>query len=111
MGCVIESFAERQLKGRSVVIPKIAPFWTRLYGFFGWFADVNNFSAVIPVPEPRGLPKDVRETVASYREGRDITCVTFGPQSGGAQMHCDLDYRPSTTYRTSSDYNSDGYHG
>jgi hypothetical protein len=34
------------------------PFDGRSYALFGWLAGVRNYSAIVPLSEPRGLPED-----------------------------------------------------
>lgn len=35
----------------------------RNYGFFGWLADVRNYSAIEPLSQPKGIPGDVTTSV------------------------------------------------
>lgn len=57
MGCDIHTVAQRRtIDGWKTL--DFAPFDWRSYGMFGFLADVRNYSAVMPISEPRGLPDD-----------------------------------------------------
>lgn len=76
MGCDIHSYAEvRDENGRWYPAPERiplddwarkyygrdfgrSPFDWRSYGLYGFLANVRNYSAVTPISEPRGMPKD-----------------------------------------------------
>jgi hypothetical protein len=65
VGCDIHSHAERCIGGRWVALD-VKAFDDRNYGFFGWLANVRNYSAMRPIAANRGFPSD-----ASERAGRD----------------------------------------
>lgn len=76
MGCDIHSYVESQNENgtwervtweRQEEFDE-GPFDWRAYGMYGFFADVRNYSAVPPLAEPRGLPKDVSEQVRAEHE-------------------------------------------
>lgn len=74
MGCDIHMHAEKRVDGKWVkaerVIPKNKygdPLENRSYGYFGWLADVRNYSEIPPIAQPRGVPDDMApETKASF---------------------------------------------
>ncbi len=48
---------------------EIQPFRNRNYAFFGWLADITNYSAIAPLDKPRGLPKNLStELLDKYSE-------------------------------------------
>lgn len=84
MGCDIHTFVEIRREGRWRVADVSAqpwgesdrhdepePFSTRLYGVFGFLADVRNLSKVPPLALPRGLPVDVSAEVKTTLENED----------------------------------------
>ncbi|WP_262265532.1 hypothetical protein [Microvirga yunnanensis] len=58
MSSDIRSQAERRVDRRWEVVPDLWPFDCRDYSIFGFLADVRNYSAVRPISEPRGIPRD-----------------------------------------------------
>ena len=58
MGCDIHSVAERRVNGKWEVIPGLRPFDWRHYGWFGFLANVRNYSAIPSLAQPRGVPVD-----------------------------------------------------
>jgi hypothetical protein len=57
MGCDIHSIAQRKTDAGWEDLD-FSPFESRIYGVFGFLADVRNYSAVPPLSPPRGLPDD-----------------------------------------------------
>lgn len=57
MGCDIHSHAEKQESGRWVGVD-VEAFENCDYGFFGWLADVRNYSSLTPIAADRGFPAD-----------------------------------------------------
>jgi hypothetical protein len=49
---------------------EIQPFRSRNYAFFGWLADIRNYSAVAPLDKPRGLPKNLSAALLDKYNGR-----------------------------------------
>ncbi|MFG6661151.1 hypothetical protein [Sulfitobacter sp. 915] len=74
MGCDIHIYTERKsAEGYELVkgakfIEGPDPFDWRSYGMFGFLAGVRNYSAVTPIADPRGLPRDVSTEVAEEYE-------------------------------------------
>lgn len=77
MGCDIHSYAERKIDGQwhwidgvfgSVKYPDKEPFGCRDYSVFAFLAGVRNYSDVIPIVEPRGLPEDISRLVKDQYE-------------------------------------------
>lgn len=78
MGCDIHMHTEKRVHGKWIKavreIPKSKhgdfnddPLENRSYAYFGWLADVRNYSEVPPISEPRGVPDDMApETKASF---------------------------------------------
>lgn len=78
MGCDIHMHAEKRVDGKWVKaerdVPKSKygnfkedPLENRSYSYFGWLADVRNYSEVPPISQPRGVPTDMApETKDSY---------------------------------------------
>jgi hypothetical protein len=70
MGCDIHSYAERKNQSGKWEMIEFSPFKWRNYDWFGFLADVRNYSAIPPIAEPRGLPKGlsprVREKVDDW---------------------------------------------
>lgn len=64
MGCYIHSQAEKQDGGRWVGLD-VEAFEEQNYRFFGWLADVCNYSGVTPLAADRGFPTDASAEVAS----------------------------------------------
>lgn len=59
MGCDIHSHAERRgADGTWKLVQGVHPFSDRSYEIFGFLAGVRNYSAVTPIVQPRGFPKD-----------------------------------------------------
>jgi hypothetical protein len=57
MGTDIRTFAERRIAdGTWQEIQGIDFLSNRVYGMFGFLANVRNYSAVPPITQPRGLP-------------------------------------------------------
>lgn len=54
-----------------------SPFINRNYSFFGWLADIKNYSAVTPLDEPRGLPKDLSPELMGEYEVHCAYLKTF----------------------------------
>lgn len=46
------------------------PFRCRNYAFFGWLSGIRNYSAVVPLDEPRGLPKNLSAELLDKYDGR-----------------------------------------
>jgi len=65
MGCDIHSYAEQQENERWVCLD-VEAFEDRWYGFFGWLANVRNYSAMTPIAAGRGIPDDASEKVAEH---------------------------------------------
>lgn len=65
MGCDIHSHAEKQEGGRWVSLD-VEAFEDRDYGFFGWLADVRNYSAMTPIAADRGFPADAGAEAAKH---------------------------------------------
>ncbi len=63
MGCDIWTRAERRENGKWTIIPSLVPFDWRSYGMYAFLASVNNYSAIKPISEARGLPDDAPPTV------------------------------------------------
>jgi hypothetical protein len=63
MGCDIHTVAEDFVDGewKELDIPR--PFDCRSYSIFGFLAGVRNYSDVIPISPPRGVPPDYRQRV------------------------------------------------
>jgi len=91
MGCDIHMWYERKSGDdwTDVEVPlnewKMGPLDHRSYAMFGFLAGVRNYSAITPISEPRGWPKDFRYS----RPGRTDDDVW---------------------YRDSDDYMFDEYH-
>lgn len=69
MGCDIHTYVERQTApGHWECVEDVKPFDQRNYGIFGFLADVRNYSAIPPIAEPRGLPRDLSQQVAAENE-------------------------------------------
>lgn len=49
---------------------ELHPFRNRNYSFFGWLADIRNYSAVAPLDKPRGLPKNLSTALMDKYEDR-----------------------------------------
>lgn len=67
MGCDIHSYAEKQDGGRWVGLD-VEAFEDRDYGFFGWLANVRNYSAMTPIAADRGFPADASSEAAKHYE-------------------------------------------
>lgn len=78
MGCDIHSYAEKQQNGEWIALDVVA-FDHRNYGFFGWLADVRNYSSVKPIAARRGLPKDASNSAKNEFEswGYDAHSVSW----------------------------------
>jgi hypothetical protein len=70
MGCDIHSYAEKKTDDGYEFLG-FRPFDWRAYGMYAFLAGVRNYSAVTPLAERRGLPKDISELVAFAYEGWD----------------------------------------
>lgn len=69
MGCDIHTYVERRLaSGQWERVDGEAPFDWRSYTHFGFLADVRNYSATVPIADPRGFPKDASAAVAEEYE-------------------------------------------
>ena len=72
MGCDIHCYAEkRNEQGVYEPIEGVEAFGARVYGTFGFLADVRNYSGVTPIAEARGIPADVSEWVKAEHESWD----------------------------------------
>lgn len=58
MGADIHCNAERRTEKGWETIPDLNLFDCRDYGLFGFLADVRNYSAIVPISQPRGMPVD-----------------------------------------------------
>lgn len=59
MGCDIHMFFQVRDSLESLTWKNIdIDYGQRNYGVFAWLADVRNYSAIIPLSEPRGYPED-----------------------------------------------------
>ena len=67
MGCDIHSHAEKQAGGRWVRVD-VEAFQRRDYGFFGWLADVRNYSGMTPIAAGRGFPADSSAEAAMHHD-------------------------------------------
>lgn len=65
MECDIHSRAEKQESGRWVGVD-VEAFEGRDYGFFGWLADVRNYSDLTPLAADRGFPADASAEAAKH---------------------------------------------
>jgi len=65
MGCDIHVVIEKKIEGKWVQIDVPDVFDYRSYGYFGFLANVRNYSAITPIDDPRGVPEDVKE---QYKE-------------------------------------------
>ena len=65
MGCDIHSYAEKQSDGLWVCV-NVDAFNYLDYGFFGWLANVRNYSDMVPIAANRGFPADASEEVAKH---------------------------------------------
>lgn len=65
MGCDIHSHAEKQDGGRWVGLD-VEAFKDRDYGFFGWLADVRNYSDMTPIAAGRGFPAAASAKAAKH---------------------------------------------
>jgi hypothetical protein len=63
MGCDIHIYAEKVVGLEWEHIPGLEPFNNCNYGTFGFLANVRNYSDVIPISNPRGIPSDVSNLV------------------------------------------------
>ncbi|MFA5697672.1 MAG: hypothetical protein WC888_04550 [Candidatus Izemoplasmatales bacterium] len=71
MGCDIHSFAEKKNQnGQYIIIEDLCPFDWRSYSVFGFLAGVRNYSNIIPISTPRGLPDDVCQEIKDDFESR-----------------------------------------
>lgn len=69
MGCDIHAFAEKKIEGGYVHVHLHPPLFDwRWYGLFAFLAGVRNYSAVTPIAQPRGLPKDLSSGIRSIYE-------------------------------------------
>lgn len=78
MGCDIHMHAEKRVGDQWAKAPRVIPKskhgnWNddplenRSYSYFGWLADVRNYSEIPPISQPRGVPDDMApETKASF---------------------------------------------
>jgi hypothetical protein len=77
MGCDIHTFSEK-LTSDGWVSVDITPFDYRVYGIFGFLADVRNYSQVPPLSLPRGLPDDISLLVQDvYGDGIDYHSASW----------------------------------
>ena len=65
MGCDIHSHAETQEGGRWVGLD-VEAFEGRDYGFFGWLANVRNYSDMTPIAAGRDFPADASAEAAKH---------------------------------------------
>lgn len=83
MGCDIHMHAEKRVDDQWVKAPRVIPKskhgdWNddplenRSYAYFGWIADVRNYSQVPPISPPRGVPDDMSPETKKSFEGWDI---------------------------------------
>ena len=69
MGTDIRTFAERRkADGSWEEIQSIDFLSNRVYGMFGFLANVRNYSMVPPIALPRGLPEDVTSSIGKDYE-------------------------------------------
>jgi hypothetical protein len=65
MGCDIHSYAEKQDGGDWTGLD-VEAFERRDYRFFGWLANVRNYSDMTPIAAGRGFPADASAKVANH---------------------------------------------
>lgn len=73
MGCDIHIYAERRNDSGQYYMAKFdfSALENRSYGTFAWLAGVRNYSGIIPISEPRGIPNDLSEGVLHEKESWD----------------------------------------
>lgn len=63
MGCDIHAYAERKTEQGWELVPIRDLFQPRYYSVFAFLAGARNYSAIDPIAQPRGTPKDVSDAV------------------------------------------------
>lgn len=58
MGCDIHSYAERCVGNKYFALPAFEPFEVRSYSTYAFLAGVRNYSGIVPITAPRGIPID-----------------------------------------------------
>lgn len=85
MGCDIHSYPERKVNGQwhyivgvfgSSDYPDDEPFAWRDYSVFAFLAGARNYSDVVPIVEPRGLPRDASQSTKDEYEGWGLDAHT-----------------------------------
>lgn len=71
MGCDMHMMIERKTGTGYECVPKTGGLFVDLdYRIFGFLAGVRNYSATIPISEPRGMPSDASpDTLAEFEAG------------------------------------------
>lgn len=79
MGTYIFARLEKKVDDKyiEVVLDKRI-FDIQFYGFFGWLADVRNYSAVKPITKDRGLPSDISSSLTYLKEDEYGYTNNFG---------------------------------
>jgi len=87
MGCDIHMYVERRVHGRWQAVsdpqqpecPDAYHGWfcgDRSYRLFAILADVRNYDGLVPISQPRGLPKNVSKPIRRLAAG-DVDCHSF----------------------------------
>jgi hypothetical protein len=81
MGCDIHMHTEKRVNGQWVEAPRVIPksnegrnddpLENRSYSYFGWLADVRNYSKIPPISQPRGVPDDMAPKTKAAFESWD----------------------------------------
>lgn len=77
MGCDIHLFAEKRVSFRKwETVDAGEALRHRSYSVFAFLAGVRNYSAIIPISKPRGLPMNVGREIANEHESLGIDAHT-----------------------------------